>query len=396
VNWLGRLARAGFVAIARQIRGEVPPLNSTLDRQSKRLNARTKGEQRLSREKIIAFLSLPYGSTPAERVYWGNFRAAIRTVAASFTDPPLQIICADEEVEALRLTQHVGALIDKADFTIAVITGANPNVLWEIGYTDGQGKPVVILNDADDPAAARSPVLLAEILKCTYSSSMLERMSRTTELPNEFTDRFSRFLSKAIRLALGQRIPNIALVRSNRQLAQLALLIADARQRIHLITTNLGYFADLDQFTVERSEPRYAFDDPVERGVDVRILTLDPDSPLVQYRARQLGLGYDIAHYREELRNSARRMYHRYRERRNVTIRVYDDLPLQITLLVDDTVVTCIMGRGRLARANIHFVVNRFVPGVMETFEGHFSQVAAGPSEHIGAFGWALRSPGSS
>lgn len=40
--------------------------------------------------------------------------------------------------------------IDKADFVIADVSGANPNVMLEVGYAQGRGKPVVFVVRPDE------------------------------------------------------------------------------------------------------------------------------------------------------------------------------------------------------------------------------------------------------
>ena len=86
-------------------------------------------------DPIRAFLSFPYGRTPEEWVYWQTFESAVREVATKFFPGMLEIHAARDEVEYLVLKENVKRLLDSCDFTIAVITGYNPNVLWEVGYT---------------------------------------------------------------------------------------------------------------------------------------------------------------------------------------------------------------------------------------------------------------------
>ena len=72
-----------------------------------------------------------------------------------------------------------------------------------------------------------------------------------------------------------------------------------------MITTNLSYFADSSKFVLEKSNRVFAFDPPIQNGTDVKILTLDPESPMVKYRAEQLGFEHSVGSFREELRESA-------------------------------------------------------------------------------------------
>ncbi len=75
----------------------------------------------------------------------------------------------------------------------------------------------------------------------------------------------------------------------------------------------------------------------------------------------------------------------------NVDIRIYDDLPSQITLLIDGKVITGFVSRGHQARYNIHVEFNLSCEGVKETFEQHFAEVLANQKDttHITHFKWA-------
>lgn len=344
----------------------------------------------MSANCIKAFLSQPYGKTKEEQLYWQAFQAGIEQLAGSFRDPCLEILSARERVLHLNLKESVRMLIDVSDFTIAVITGSNPNVFWEVGYTEAQGKPVVFLVDQGAPEVANSPVLVIEALKCVYRSDVLTDLVKSRALPDEFSQHLKSYLDVAIKAAMS-RIESRVFVTRDRDECSLPDIVASARTRIYLITTNLTYFSDFDNFVVTNSPKQFAFDPPVEQGVELRILTLDPDSPIVKYRAEQLGRGYDVAAFREELRDSARRIYSRYKSKHNVSIHVYDDVPMQITMLVDDQAITSVMARGRLSRRNLHFRLSMRVPGARETFENHFQEVTAVTSRPISIYGWATR-----
>jgi hypothetical protein len=102
-----------------------------------------------------------------------------------------------------------------------------------------------------------------------------------------------------------------------------------------------------------------------------------------------LRLEYDVGNYREELRKSAREFYQKYKDKENVSIRLYDDLPLQITLIVDNQIVTSVVSRGSRSRDNLHFLLDIATPGARKSFEEHFHEVSAAPSRHISTFKWA-------
>lgn len=346
----------------------------------------------MTEKEINAFLSSPYGKG-LERAFWKTLAKVIEDAAKSIKGTRLRIRSADEVVSALVLKENVRRLIDKCDFTIAVITGKNPNVFWEIGYTEAQKKPVVYLVDEETEDLSSSPVLIIEALKCPYRNSDLVNMAQKKQVQEDMKMRLKSFLEQAVNaVKAAPQEPELNAF-SSRKKCNLPDLIADAREKIYLITSNLIYFADFEDFTIERGdESRFAFDLPVERGVDIKILTMDPESPLVKYRAEQLTFEYDVGSYREELRESARALYQRYKENRNVSIRLYDDLPLQITLMIDNQVITSVMSRGSRSRENLHFLLDITLPGARNSFEKHFFEVSAGPCRHISTLKWAEQS----
>lgn len=213
----------------------------------------------------------------------------------------------------------------------------------------------------------------------------------------DFQEHILRFFDIAVQIAKGmeERPPQYHIF-SDRSGSQLPQVVAKATHTIDLITSNLSYFTDLENFVVKvDDELRFAFDLPIERGIRVRILTLNPDSIIAEYRAKQLGLEHDVSGYREQLRKAARFFYHRYRRYNNVDIRIYDDLPLQITLLIDNKVITGIMSRGHQARYNIHVEFDLDFKGVRASFEEHFAEVLASQAQtfHISRFAWAQKLP---
>ena len=343
----------------------------------------------MQREKMDAFLSIPYGKTDKERVYWKILASAIRDVAEEVKGAQLTIRSAEDEVNALVLKENVRKLIDKCDFTIAVTTSKNLNIFWEIGYTEAQNKPVVYLVDKDAEDLSNSSVLIIEALKCQYQAQDLERTVEEKKIPEAIAIKLGSFLEQAVKAVKAVPKPPVLTAFSSRTECHLPNLVANATDRIYLITSNLSYFADTNRFTVEENNHKvFAFDPPIKRGVDVKILTMDPESPLVKYRAEQLAFEYDVGRYREELRESARRFYQLYKDEQKVSIRLYDDLPLQITLMVDDQVMTSVMSRGSRSRRNLHFVLDMNFPGARDSFERHFAEVAAGPCRHISTFKW--------
>lgn len=74
---------------------------------------------------------------------------------------------ADEIASPGQISEQIKDALARASVVIADITGVNPNVMWELGYADGQGKPIVILNQ--DPSS--SPFDMVDRRQVSYHRS---------------------------------------------------------------------------------------------------------------------------------------------------------------------------------------------------------------------------------
>lgn len=91
----------------------------------------------------------------------------------------------DEQIFKERILDRIYNQISKADLIIADMTGRNPNVYYEVGYTHGIGKHVVLITkDAKD-----IPFDLKHFPHIVYDSSI-------TKLKSALTTQVEYFLSK--------------------------------------------------------------------------------------------------------------------------------------------------------------------------------------------------------
>lgn len=92
---------------------------------------------------LALFVIMPFSEPWSDSTY-ELIRQAVRQI-----DTPhgaLRLYRADEIAEPGQITQQVKEAIGSAHVVIADITHVNPNVMWELGYADGLGKTIVILN----------------------------------------------------------------------------------------------------------------------------------------------------------------------------------------------------------------------------------------------------------
>ena len=109
--------------------------------------------------------------------------------------------------------------------------------------------------------------------------------------------------------------------------------------------------------------------------LNIRILTLDPQSQYVGVRAMQLGFE-DIGVYRNELSSSLdllKTQFGGFKGR--VKIRKYNDFPSQLTYIVDNEVVGSVISVTGRSRDNIAFKIDKSRPGVMKSFIDHFEKL---------------------
>jgi hypothetical protein len=100
--------------------------------------------------RLSVFVMMPFGDDWSRDVY-GLIRRAIAFLASDEVE--IDVYRADDIVAPGKITDQITAAIESAEAIVADITGTNPNVMWELGYAQALGKPVVILNQnvADSP-----------------------------------------------------------------------------------------------------------------------------------------------------------------------------------------------------------------------------------------------------
>lgn len=114
------------------------------------------------------FVIMPFSEPWSDGTY-ALIRRAVGQIDAP--DGALRLYRADEIAEPGQITQQVKAAIDSAHVIIADATHVNPNVMWELGYADGLGKAIVILNQ--DPQS--SPFDIVDRRQVAYDLSSADK-----------------------------------------------------------------------------------------------------------------------------------------------------------------------------------------------------------------------------
>jgi hypothetical protein len=121
----------------------------------------------------FVFVLMPFEKAWSEDVYAAMRRACARV------DGSGRLGCqrADEMTRTGSITEQIVEAIRQADVLIADVTGSNPNVMYELGYADALGKPVVLLNQ--DVGA--SPFDIKVVRQIDYTSGGLEALEARLE-----------------------------------------------------------------------------------------------------------------------------------------------------------------------------------------------------------------------
>jgi hypothetical protein len=114
------------------------------------------------------FVIMPFSEPWSDGTY-ALIRRAVRQIDAP--EGALRLYRADEIAEPGQITQQVTDAIGSAHLVIADITHVNPNVMWELGYADGLGKTLVILNQ--NPGS--SPFDMVDRRQVAYNASPTEK-----------------------------------------------------------------------------------------------------------------------------------------------------------------------------------------------------------------------------
>jgi hypothetical protein len=110
------------------------------------------------------FVVMPFSETWSAGTY-AFIRRAVKWLEAP--EGALHLYRADEIAEPGQISQQIKDSIAAAHVVIADITDVNPNVMWELGYADGIGKTIVILNQSP----TSSPFDMVDRRQVAYSIS---------------------------------------------------------------------------------------------------------------------------------------------------------------------------------------------------------------------------------
>lgn len=341
----------------------------------------------------IAFVSMPFGKDPdSPENEWTKLydyglkplEQEIGNLVEGIKYVPIKLWRADKAWESLNLKTNVMRGIENSTFIICVLTTkvtdgsaglrlSNPNVLWELGYAEALGKPIVVL--ADDPSLSQLPILTGSPNVCTYDHEVVKatKVTNAKDSLSHIAKNLSPYIQMASREAkkgfrVGGRTNIIAYPK--RDAIDLVKMISNAIDQVDILTTNTCYFL-FDKLKGNKNP----IHDALQNGASVRIVTMDPESVIAEYRAKQLIKEQDIPGYRKELRDGIIEMFQSFHNYEQFHLHIYNDLPLQITFRIDDTIITSVVTRGDRARKRLQIQFSLYDEGVTESFVSHFQSM---------------------
>jgi len=311
------------------------------------------------RSRVRCFVMQPFGKRihpqTGQEIDNDKIYEALRALEQIRPTFPIEVYRANtQKYSKAELHAHVIQCIADADFCVADFSGQNPNVLYETGYARGCTLEVIVIcQDRSDV-----PSDLKELITVPY------RMDDLVHLANDIDQHLDRVVS--VVEGLREKTTSQINFFSKRDDNFIRERIRSANSKIDILQTNLSiieanYISDL--LDAMRAN----------ENLELRVLTLDPQSIFVNFRGQQLGFKENISLYRGELDAALKGVHFQLREfGPRARIRIYDDFPTQIGFYFDTEILACIVSATGRSRGNCAFFLSSSMPGAQKSFIEHF------------------------
>lgn len=308
-------------------------------------------------KRIRCFIIQPFGtkgSSNGEKFNNDEIYKSLKELELADPTFPIEIYRADtEKIKNEDLHSHVTDCIKESDFCIADVNGQNPNVLYELGYARGIGKETIVLcqNREELPGDMDGHIYVE------YNANDIN------DLHAKIYPHFDR-VKKGLYRVFEDALEKVSyLPKRDDNLIRKKLI--NAKSKIDILQTNLSILSN--EFIDDILK---ALENNV--SLDIRILTLDPQSIFVNFRAHQLE--YDeVGIFRDQLDNALENISYKLREySQHVRIKTYDDFPTQIAFHIDDEILSCVVSATGRSRDNCAFLLPDTILGAKRSFLEHF------------------------
>jgi len=321
--------------------------------------------------KPIKVFVIQLFSAPHSNEFWKAVEETCNSTNGNF-ETFLAVI---EPSDSPRLQDRIDSYIKKADICVADLIGTrNENVLLEVGAAYTLNIPVIPVSDKTLPTDIRGNL---------YIDLKQDEIGKENVM-KKFKDALRGRLQEAClnRLIENKNDQFVVYGHASRRRVDFYSLINRCQDRIHILTTNLGFL--VNEELICGMEPRKETllvmlakalkDKP--RHFTMKILTLDPDSNFTNERA--LALNRDRQEFREHMRddlNTVKEFVESNDCNASAQVKIYDEFPLQMTYFFDDYVVSSVVANSRSSRDCITYVHSLREQGAKDTYEAHFEQI---------------------
>jgi hypothetical protein len=329
------------------------------------------------------FVSMPYDSGDDSNRYWTTFYfkaiEPTKKLLEEKTDFRVRLINKKMDTDPGDIHTLVVRSLDAADVLLCVLTDFKANVMFEVGYARKMGIPMVFLLDQHSPQKD-IPILLGRPQTMYYDGTRLEVLDT---IPGQLW----QFLRSACYEAQAKRglireVHNpifTATCYQNRDYLDLPSHIREATSEIEILTTNVDYFAATSEEKVQHPIRMKDLKEAVDRGVKIRIWTMNPDSNIVVERSKLLQpIISDVFQYRKALIKNIKTLYIYFADEiknGNFYIGIYDALPTLMIYRIDNWYFIPSVSLLKRSRECIHVEFKDTDPGVNFTFETTLEQI---------------------
>src|SRR2546430_498130 len=129
--------------------------------------------------------------------YRGELRWVRNAIAAACRRIGIELISVDEQVAAGDIIAGIHQHVRSSDFGYVVLTGLNPNVMYELGLLHQAAKPTIILSDAETVL----PFDVRSLMRLEYDAHNRDE-ARLTDQVASVTSQFLLFFDHAERTAI--------------------------------------------------------------------------------------------------------------------------------------------------------------------------------------------------
>ncbi|MCP3963425.1 MAG: hypothetical protein GY719_36780 [bacterium] len=278
---------------------------------------------------------------------------------------------AQDKAQGPILQHRIDSYIKGTDICVAdLMVSRNENALLEVGAAYALQIPVIPVSNEKLPAD------IGGILYVNLKPDSFDK----DEVKEEFQEDLAGRLQEAtwqLEHVLAQHF--IAYGHANRKDVDFYSLVSRVEARIWVLTTNVDFFVNQKLKLLPTSKGKSILQMVAamldEKPVDfnIRVLTLDPDSNYTNDRA--LALHEDRREFREGLRQDLDMLVQFVNSpdcTRSVQVKIYEALPLQMTLFFDNHLISSIVTEGRSSRECVTYQHSIAVPGAVESYERHF------------------------